>query len=55
MGGASEASTGDVQKALKSAEKGLKVWSKTTPWQRSYVLRKIADLMREKKNVLAKW
>ena len=45
----------DVQKALKSAEKGLEVWKNTAPWQRSYVLRKIADLMREKKDVLAKW
>ena len=50
-----KASSADVQKALKSAEKGLKVWSNTTPWQRSYVIRKIADLMREKKDVLAKW
>ena len=55
IGKASKASSADVQKALKSAEKGLKVWSNTTPWQRSYVIRKIADLMREKKDVLAKW
>jgi succinate-semialdehyde dehydrogenase/glutarate-semialdehyde dehydrogenase len=55
IGKASKASSVDVQKALKSAEKGLKVWSNTTPWQRSYVIRKIADLMREKKDVLAKW
>ena len=55
IGSASKASSIEVQKALKSAEKGLKVWSNTTPWQRSYVLRKIADLMREKKDVLAKW
>ncbi len=55
IGKASKASSADVQKALKSAEKGLKVWSNTTPWQRSYVIRKIADLMRERKDVLAKW
>ena len=41
IGKASKASSVDVQKALKSAEKGLKVWSNTTPWQRSYVIRKI--------------
>jgi succinate-semialdehyde dehydrogenase/glutarate-semialdehyde dehydrogenase len=29
--------------------------SNTSPWQRSYVLRKIADKMREKQDVLAKW
>mgnify|MGYP006253946761 CR=1 FL=1 len=44
IGSASKASSSDVHRALKSAQKGLKVWSGTTPWQRSYVLRKIADL-----------
>jgi succinate-semialdehyde dehydrogenase/glutarate-semialdehyde dehydrogenase len=45
----------DVDKALKSAEKGLQIWKKTTPWHRSYILRRIADKLREKKDVLAKW
>jgi NAD-dependent aldehyde dehydrogenases len=55
IGKASKASSIDVEKALKSAEKGLKVWRNTAPWQRAYIIRKIADLMREKKEVLAKW
>ena len=55
LGHASKATPADVDRALKSAEKGLKVWKKTTPWDRSYILRKIADRMREKKDVLAKW
>tara|TARA_B100001741_G_scaffold280836_1_gene254280 strand:+ start:2832 stop:4274 length:1443 start_codon:yes stop_codon:yes gene_type:complete len=55
IGKASKASTKDIDKALKSAEKGLKVWKNTPPWQRSYIIRKIADLMREKKDILAKW
>ena len=55
IGKASKASSIEVQKALKSAEKGLQVWKNTPPWQRAYILRKIADLMREKKEVLAKW
>ena len=55
IGKASKASSTDVQKALKSAEKGLEIWKNTTPWERSYKLRKVADLMREKKDVLAKW
>ncbi len=55
IGKASKASISDIDKALKSAEKGLKVWRNTAPWQRSYIIRKIADLMREKKNILAKW
>ena len=55
IGKASKASSVDVQKALKSAEKGLQVWKNTTPWKRSYIIRKIADLMRQKQDVLAKW
>ena len=55
IGKASKASSIEVQKALKSAEKGLEIWKNTAPWQRAYVLRKIADLMRERKEVLAKW
>ena len=55
LGRASKASPEDVEKALKSAEQGLEVWKKTAPWQRSYILRRIADKMREKQDVLAKW
>merc|ERR1711991_1273052 len=55
IGKASKASSTEVQKALKSAEKGLEIWKNTAPWQRAYVLRKIADMMRERKDVIAKW
>ena len=55
LGKASKASREDVQKALKSAERGLKIWRDTSPWQRSYIIRRIADKMREKQDVLAKW
>ena len=55
IGHASKATPEDVDKALKSAEKGLEVWKKTAPWQRSYIIRKIADKLREKQDVLAKW
>ena len=55
LGHASKASAEDVEKALKSAQQGFEVWKKTTPWQRSYILRRIADKMREKQDVLAKW
>ena len=55
IGKASKASSLDVQKALKSAEKGLEIWKNTAPWQRSYTIRRIADLLREKKKVMAKW
>ena len=55
LGQASKASPEDVNKALLSAEKGLEVWRKTPPWQRAYILRRIADKMREKQDILAKW
>ena len=43
IGKASKATPQDVDMALKSAEKGLEVWKKTAPWQRSYIIRRIAD------------
>ncbi len=55
LGKASKASENDVNKALKSAENGLKIWRKTPPWERAKIIRKIADLMRERTEVLAKW
>ena len=55
IGNASKATPQDVDRALKSAEKGLEVWKQTPPWQRSNVIRRIADKMREKQDVLAKW
>ena len=55
LGYASKATPADVDKALKSAERGLNVWKKTPPWQRAYIIRRIADKMREKQDILAKW
>ena len=55
LGKASKASENDVNKALKSAEKGLEIWRKTPPWERAKIIRKIAALMRERSDILAKW
>ena len=55
IGKASKATPKDVDNALNSAKRGLEVWKNTAPWQRSYTLRKIADKMREKQDILAKW
>ena len=55
IGKASKATPADVEKALKSAEKGFAIWKKTQPWQRASIIRKIADLIRKKNDVLAKW
>ena len=54
IGKASKASPVDVDKALKSAEKGFAVWKKFSPWKRAEIIRKIADLMRKKNNELVK-
>ena len=55
LGHASKACHEDVKKALLSSESGFKKWKNTTPWERSKVLRNIADKIREKKDILAKW
>ena len=55
LGHASKATKEDVEKALQSAQRGLEIWKNTSPWERSYIIRKIADKMREKQDVLAKW
>ncbi len=55
IGKASKASAADIDKALKSAEKGFEVWKKFSPWDRASIIRKIADLIRKKNNELAKW
>jgi succinate-semialdehyde dehydrogenase / glutarate-semialdehyde dehydrogenase len=55
IGKVSKASSKDVQKALLSASKGLKIWQTTTPWDRAKVLRKISELIRNKVDILSKW
>ena len=55
IGEASKASPEDVDKALKSAEKGFEIWKKIKPWERSKIIRKIADEIRKKSKVFAKW
>jgi len=55
IGKASKATPNDVEKALRSAEKGFEIWKKTSPWERSSLIRKISDLIRKKNKDLAKW
>jgi len=55
IGNASKAGPADVEKALKSAEKGFEVWKNIKPWERSKIIRKIADEIRKKNKVFAKW
>ena len=42
IGKASKATPADVDKALKSAQKGFNVWKKFSPWDRAAIIRKIA-------------
>ncbi len=55
LGKASKANTIDIQLALQSAEKGLKVWKNFSPWERAKILRKISELIRKKTDILSKW
>jgi succinate-semialdehyde dehydrogenase / glutarate-semialdehyde dehydrogenase len=55
IGKVSKANSEDIQKALKSAEKGLKIWRNTSPWERSKIIRKISELMKQRIDVLSKW
>ena len=55
IGDVSNAKPEDVDKALESAKLGFDKWKKTTPWERSKIIRKAADLIRENKETIAKW
>ncbi|MGH8434566.1 MAG: aldehyde dehydrogenase family protein, partial [Pseudomonas sp.] len=47
------ASKDDVERAVASAEKGQKVWAAMTAMQRSRILRKAVDILRERNDELA--
>ena len=55
IGKASKANSKDIQRALKSGQKGLEIWRNTSPWERSKVIRRISELIRKKVNTLSKW
>ena len=44
----------DLDDALASAKKGLEIWRKTTAWERSKVMRKVAELLRERNESIAR-
>jgi succinate-semialdehyde dehydrogenase/glutarate-semialdehyde dehydrogenase len=47
------ATTEDLDRALEAAKKGFAVWRRTSPYDRSKVLRKAADLIRERADHIA--
>jgi succinate-semialdehyde dehydrogenase/glutarate-semialdehyde dehydrogenase len=48
------ASTSDLDEALESAKRGFAVWKNTSAYDRSKILRKAADLMRERYDAISK-
>ncbi len=55
LGKASKANNKDIELALKSAQEGFEIWKNTSPWERSKIIRKISELIRKKKDILANW
>ena len=55
IGNASKANKEDIDQALLSAQKGFEVWKNTSPWERSKIIRNISEIIRKKKEILAKW
>ena len=47
------ATESDLQAALESAQKGFNAWRGVSPWERSRILRKTADLLRERNSEYA--
>ena len=48
------ADVADLDAALAAAQKGLRVWRATSPWERSAKMRKAADLIRERLDEIAR-
>ncbi|MBN9508736.1 MAG: NAD-dependent succinate-semialdehyde dehydrogenase [Alphaproteobacteria bacterium] len=54
VGTAAQASRADTDAAIAAASDGLKVWSRTAPWDRAKVLRKAAVLLAERGEAVAR-
>jgi len=48
------ATPADLDAAIAAAERGLKIWRTTNPWERGAALRKVAELIRERVTTIAK-
>jgi succinate-semialdehyde dehydrogenase/glutarate-semialdehyde dehydrogenase len=53
IGTVAHASRGDLDEALAAAEKGFKTWRSISPYERSKVMRKAAELIRERAEMIA--
>jgi succinate-semialdehyde dehydrogenase/glutarate-semialdehyde dehydrogenase len=54
IGTVPHASKADLDEALAAAEKGFKTWRNISPYERSKVMRKAAELVRERADMIAK-
>src|SRR5271170_5630517 len=53
VGSVAHAERADLDRALEAAEKGFRVWRKVSAFERSKVMRKAADLLRERADAIA--
>ena len=53
LGTVAHAAREDLDRALEAAEKGFRIWKKTSAYDRSKVMRKAADLLRERADRIA--
>tara|TARA_R110002020_G_scaffold440318_1_gene650923 strand:+ start:1539 stop:2975 length:1437 start_codon:yes stop_codon:yes gene_type:complete len=53
IGKIAHARVADLDLALEAADKGFKVWRETSPLERSKIMRKAADLLRERADTIA--
>ena len=54
IGRVAHASTGDLDRAIEAAARAFKTWRKVSPYDRSKVMRKAADLLRERADTIAR-
>ncbi len=54
VGTAAQAARADTEAAIAAAAQGLKIWSKTAPWERAKVLRKAGLLLAERSEAVAR-
>jgi succinate-semialdehyde dehydrogenase/glutarate-semialdehyde dehydrogenase len=54
LGSVPSAGPAEVEAALAAAQRGFAAWRRVTPWERSAVLRRIADLLRERQEPIAR-
>src|ERR1041385_7611108 len=55
IGTVAYADTPDLDRALEAAEQGYKKWRKVSAFERSKIMRKAADLLRERVETIAKY